>query len=135
MSITDQRTILEEVRSYVREGRTDEALEMIERSLKAMETDRLLTTTEAAHLLGIRSVNTLKLLCRSGEIGAVKRGNRLMIPLSEIERVQESERVRGLRASDRAYAASEKLGSDMGLTSAQMEDLEASRPGRLPWER
>lgn len=135
MGITNQRAILEEVRSYVQEGRADKALDAIERSLEAMDHDRLLTTTEAARLLGIRSVNTLKLLCRVGEISAVKRGNRTMIPLSEIERVQESERVQGIRASDRAHAASEGLGSDAGLNAAQLEALEASRPGRLPWER
>jgi len=133
MDISDQRAVLEELRAYVQEGQTDKALDAIERSLNAIDHDRLLTTTEAAHLLGIRSVNTLKLLCRTGEIAAVKRGNRMMIPLSEIERVQESERVRGIRASDRAHQASETLGNDEGMTPAQLASLEASRPGTLPW--
>ena len=60
MDIIDQRAVLEELRAYVQEGQTDKALDAIERSLNAIDHDRLLTTTEAAHLLGIRSVNTLK---------------------------------------------------------------------------
>ncbi len=134
MGITDQRKVLEILRTYVQDGHTEKALEVIDRSLHAIDGDRLLTTTEAAQLLGIRSVNTLKLLCRLGEIRAVTRGNRTMVPLSEVERVQESERVRGIRASDRVHAAAEELGDDAGLTPRQLEDLEAARPGTLPWE-
>lgn len=82
----------------------------------------------------IRSVNTLKALCRHDDIKYVMRGNRMMIPLSEIERVQDSPVVQGIRASDRAHDRLEGFGGD-GLTEQEMEDLHASRPGVLPWER
>ena len=134
MDIIDQRAVLEELRAYVQEGQTDKALDAIERSLNAIDHDRLLTTTEAAHLLGIRSVNTLKLLLRLEQVPTVRRGNRTMIALGELEKLQRNERVRGLRASDAAHDATEELGVPDGLSPAQLEELEASRPGGLPWQ-
>ncbi len=41
----------------------------------ALDRDRLLTTRQAADLLGIRSVNTLKLLLRREQVPTVRRGN------------------------------------------------------------
>ena|SRR5579864_5098799 len=134
MSITELREDLEELRAYVRAGNTEAAERKIEQALKELDGTRLLTTTEAASLLNIRSVNTLKLLCRRGDISYVTHGNRMMIPLSEIERVQESEAVRGIRASDQMHDATDGLGSPDGLSAAQMDDLEAARPGRIPWD-
>lgn len=136
MSITELREELKALREIVRTGDREAAERKIEQALRELDADTLLTTTEAASLLGIRSVNTLKLLCRRGDLRYVTRGNRTMIPLSEVERVQDSEQLRGLRASDRAHDATATLGdpNDLGLTAEQMEDLEVARPGRLPWE-
>lgn len=136
MSITELREELKALREIVRTGDREAAERKIEQALRELDADTLLTTTEAASLLGIRSVNTLKLLCRRGDIHFVTRGNRTMIPLSEVERVQDSDQLRGLRASDRAHDATASLGApnDLGLTAEQMEDLEVARPGRLPWE-
>jgi hypothetical protein len=100
----------------------------------ALGRDRLLTTRQAADLLGIRSVNTLKLLLRREQVPTVRRENRTMVALGEIERLQDSERVRGIRASDAAHDATEGLGVPKGLSAALLEDLEAVRPGRLPWQ-
>ena len=69
----------------------------------ALDRDRLLTTRQAADLLGIRSMNTLKLLLRREQVPTVRRGNRTMVALGEVERLQDSERVRGIRASDAAH--------------------------------
>ena len=134
MSIAELRTELERLRAQVETGDTDAAIRTIDEAIKELDGDRLLTTTEAASLLHIRSVNTLKLLCRRGDIPFVMRGNRMMVPMSEIERVQDSEVVRGIRASDRAHDALEWFGGD-GLTEEEMETLYASRPGPVPWER
>ncbi len=79
-------------------------------------------------------MNTLKLLLRSEGVRTVPRGNRTMIPLAEIERLQESERVRGIRASDRLHDAIDELGGSEGLSESELKELEAVRPGRLPWE-
>jgi hypothetical protein len=134
MTITKLRESLEQVRSHVEAGDTDKALHKIAATLRELDEGRLLTTTEAAALLGIRSVNTLKLLLRLEQIPTVRRGNRTMIALGEIEKIQNSERVRGIRASDAAHDATEELGVRDGLSPAQLEDLEATRPGTLPWK-
>lgn len=134
MSIRTVRDDLERLRTYVQDGQTDEALATIEHALDALEPERLLTTTEAARVLNIRSVNTLKLLLRREGIRVVRRGNRTMVPLAEIERLQTSELVRGIRASDRMHDAIESLGGSAGLSDDELEELEAGRPGRLPWE-
>lgn len=134
MSITDLRQDLEAIRAYVKAGDTEAAARTIDRTLQELNEDRLLTTTEAAALLGIRSVNTLKLLCRRGDIGYVTRGNRTMIPMSEVERVQESEKVRLVRTLEKRHAAIDDLGGPHDLSDEEMDDLQAARPGRLPWQ-
>ncbi len=133
MTVAEQRALLETLREQLEHEDIAQALGTIDRSLREMEADYLLTTTQAARLLRIGSVNTLKVLCKRGEIGTVMRGNRTMIPVSEIERVQESERVRGIRASDHAHEILGDFGDDRGLTDAQMDALEQTRPGRVPW--
>ena len=55
--------------------------------------------------------------------------------MSELEQLQNSSVVRGIRASDRMHHATKDLGAIDGLTPEQMEDLEANRPGRVPWKR
>jgi hypothetical protein len=57
----------------------------------------------------------------------------MMIPLSELERIQDSTRVRGIRASDRIHAEAEILGAPDGLTQEELDALEEDRPGYLPW--
>ncbi len=133
MTIAELRQELQQAREHVLHGDRDLALGTLEHALRELDRERLLTTTEAASCLGIRSVNTLKLLLRVEGIRTVQRGNRTMIPLAEVERIQESERVRGLRASDRMHDASEALGHE-GLSEAELETLEAGRPGTAPWE-
>ena len=61
---------------------------------------RLLTTSEVAEVLGIRSINTLKALVRVEGIETVLHGNRMMIPLSEVERLHDTARVRGIRVAE-----------------------------------
>jgi len=63
------------------------------------------------------------------------RGNRMMILMSEIDRGQESEPIRMLRALDKALDEIEDFGSPDGLTEEEMEILHASRPGTPPSER
>jgi excisionase family DNA binding protein len=137
MSITELRAELEEARAHIAQiegSQAKKALDKLDRALKDLAPGRLLTTTEAAELLGIGSVNTLKLLVRHHGINYELHGNRMMIPLSDLEQLQKSSIVRGIRASDRMHNATKDLGAIDGLTPEQMEDLEASRPGRVPWE-
>ncbi len=136
MSLTEQlRQDLRTVIAQAMAGNTAEVVRTAQKALQELDDDRLLTTTEAAEALGVRSINTMKLWCRNGFLASVQRGNRTMIPLAEVERVRESERVRAIRAADRLHDASAAFGVLEGLSNEEMEQLSAARPGRLPWQR
>jgi hypothetical protein len=128
------RKELEEIRTSAQEGDLAQVIHKVDRALGDLDDARLLTTTQAAQTLGTRSVNTLKLLVRRSGIQYEMHGNRMMIPLGELERLQESPEVRGIRASDRAHDVTQDIGGAQELTAEQMEDLEVARPGELPWE-
>ena len=61
-------------------------------------------------------------------------GDCLRVPLSEPRRFETSDHVLWWRYDERLRAASAELGGD-GLTDEALEDLSASRPGTLPWQR
>ena len=99
-----------------------------------MNEQTLLSDSEAAKLLGIGSVNIVKLWCRSGQMQSIYRDGSRMIPASEIERIRDSDLVRTERALDALHAEILDFGPEAGLTDEQLRDLSASRPGRLPWQ-
>ncbi len=133
MTITTLREELKQLRTYVLDGDRGRALAAIDQVLEVVQPDQLLTTTQAAELLGIGSVNTLKLLVRREGLAYETHGNRMMIPLRELERLQGTAIVRGIQESDRAHNATAYL--DGELSPSELETLEADRPGTLPWER
>ena len=102
---------------------------------EATTRDHLLTTSEAAAALGVKSVNTVKYWCKSGYIQGIKRNGRTLVPLSEIERIREDDRVRIIRAADQLDDETEDLGGSDGLSDEELQSLSASRPGTLPWRR
>jgi excisionase family DNA binding protein len=98
--------------------------------------ETLLTTTEAATKLGIRSVNTIKAMVHAGQIQARKVGTHYRIPLAEIERLQNDPAIRGLQATSRIHAQLDaEFGPGMALSDEEMCILSDSRPGTLPWKR
>ena len=117
-----------------REKDAEEALLQIVRLLWGTEAP-LLTTSEAARALGIRSINTLKVLLRAEDIETVKVGNRTMIPLRELPRLRSSTQLSSLRALAEMHERSAELGSDDGMSKEQLEALRSSRPGVAPWEQ
>lgn len=94
---------LEQARRQARDGQTHDVVDRLDHVLAALDGEVMLTTTEAAGLLGIASVNTVKALVRSGRIQAVRAGTHYRIPLGEIERLRADPTVRGLQMSSRIH--------------------------------
>ncbi len=132
-SVPTMRNALEAILHQAQEGDVDGVIQTTQQTLQSLEENQLLTTREAARLLGIRSINTLKGLVIRNAIPYQRVGNRMMLPLAEVERLRESPVMRGLRASEAAHDTLDELGPEGGMTAEEMQDLEATRPGRLPW--
>src|SRR5665213_269539 len=88
-------------------GQDQELLRLLDELLEIVAGDVMLTTTDAAKLLGIRSVNTIKALIHAGRIDAQKVGSHYRIPLVEIARLLEDRTIQGLQASSRLHATLE----------------------------
>ena len=95
----------------------------------------LLTTTQVAQLLGIRSVNTVKALIRAGRIDAHKVGSHYRVSLNEVERLSRDSTIRGLHDAGRLHDGLSAMGLDREMTDDEMQALSAARPGTLPWRR
>lgn len=132
MGIRDLREELIGARQQIAEGRPEKALERIDRALEELNTS-LLTTMQAKDWLGLGSVNTLKMLVRKTGMQVEMHGNRMMIPRSELENLQNSPLLRSIRDADRFHEQSAELGVLDGLSERQLRDLEDARPGSLPW--
>jgi rhodanese-related sulfurtransferase len=135
MSIAELRQTLTHALASAEEGNVLETVRALRAALQDVDDERLLTTTEAAQLLGVRSINTIKSWRRTGYIKGVVHGNRTLIPLSEIERIQNSDRVRGIRVAEKRHDESAELGGDEEMSQDELDALDAGRPGTLPWQR
>jgi len=115
----------------------DEIVRELDEALAGLDGgETLLTTTEAAALLGIRSVNTVKALVHAGRIGARRVGTHYRIPLAEVARLQEDEMVRGLRATSAVHAELDAtIGEAIPQSDEDLRGLADARPGTLPWKR
>jgi hypothetical protein len=109
------------------------AAEKLRRALRDAEAHTLLTTAEAAAALGVRSINTVKRWVKTGYLHGVQRNERTMIPVSEILRIHDDDRVRAQRAVGKLQEEIDDFGRE--LTEAELLALKAGRPGRRPWER
>jgi alkylated DNA nucleotide flippase Atl1 len=122
---------LETLRALAEHSGDDDARRAVERILRRLQPGQTVTTTEAAHLLGIRSINTLKALVVSQQVPYTRVGNRMMISLSEVLKLKDSQWVKYIRESSEA---DEEMGGSP-LSQEELDGLSASRPGTLPWKR
>lgn len=122
---------LQTLKSFAEQHEDIGAREAVDRILSHLQPQEMVTTTEAARLLGIRSINTVKALVIGQRIPHSKAGNRMMIPLCEITKLQDSQWVRYFQESERAH---EEMGGEP-MTQEEMDILSESRPGTLPWKR
>jgi len=112
MIVRDVRDHIEAARKLIDEGDAVEAQKHLSIAARQLDPGTMLTTTEAAGLLGIRSKNTIKAMARRGQIAAALRGNRYMIPMTEIIRLQDAPVIHDLHAIQRDYARMAFPGSD-----------------------
>lgn len=131
--IVDLRDELRKARSLAESGDMAGVVQSIDRALADLADAPLLTMDEAAALLGVRSPAVLAVLLRRDDIALERRGETFVVPLSEVERIADSEWVQDVRAMDRLHDLSADFG-DEPMTPEELEALEAGRPGRLPWE-
>ncbi len=137
MTVLDREEIEQSLALLAAAATTDAnvkaAAEKLTRALREADARPLLTTAEAATALGIRSINTVKRWVTTGYLHGVQRNGRVMIPVSEIARIREDDRVRELHAVGQLQEEIADLGRD--LTEEELQGLSATRPGRLPWQR
>lgn len=110
------------------------AMDKLKRALGEANACDLLTTAEAAQALGVRSVNTVKYWVKTNYLQGVKRGNRTLIPLSEIERIKSQDRVWMIQTSEQRQDATRLPGDDRPLMSDELAILQEARSGINPWK-
>lgn len=135
MSLATLREELRQARASAAAGDTEAAVRKLDQALRQLEPESLLTVNEAADHLGLRSTEIVKYWVRSGFLLGTTHDGQIRIPISEVERIADSERVHQVRLSDALHDASADLGDDAGMSDEEMLALEASRPGTLPWQR
>ena len=133
MKLAEIRDELRRAREHVLAGEAATAVAEIDRVLAELAPPRLVTPAEAAALLGVRSDLTVKLWCRKGSLQCETVDGCWMVPLSEVDRFADSDEVREVQALDRLHDLTAELGSDE-IDDEWLEDLSASRPGKLPWQ-
>lgn len=134
MSTPSMRKALEEILEHAREGNMEEIINTTQDALHILHGGQLLTTREAATYLGIRSINTLKAIVIRNNIPYQRVGNRMMLSLTELERLKQDPLMRNLKASEALHDKTEIPGADERLSAEEMRDLEDTRPGQLPWK-
>lgn len=90
-----------------------------------------LTDEQATKWLGITDEYVLRLVIRRHGFRYERRDGHMMIPLSELQRMQDSRVVWETRDDDRALEA---IGGNY-MTPEEMEYLELGRVRRSPWEK
>ncbi len=97
-----------------------------------------ITTGEAANLLHVGSINTVKRWAREGKLHYRQPGGehgRMQIERASVEKLLHStdSELLSIQRSERALDEIDGLGRNM--TQEEMDALEAGRKGKLPWQK
>lgn len=135
MAIVD-RAELERALAHLKAARSTDAniqaaADTIAHLFNGAGAQQLLTPAEAADALGVESAAVVSYWLKTDYLHGVKRDGRTMVPVAEVERIMDEDRVRNLRAANKLEELTSELGWDM--TDEEMQELSASRPGTLPW--
>jgi hypothetical protein len=133
--ITSLRDELRQARALAESGDIAGVLRLLDQALAELDDTRLVTIEAAASLLGVRSPIVLQALMRVNGVRTEAHDDTVLVPLSEVARIDDSEWVQQLRASDRLHDIADAFGTDEPMTQEEMDALSASRPGQLPWKR
>jgi hypothetical protein len=129
-SLTSSRQAGEEASSPAQEASATS------QSLSSQENEYYLDQTQAARWLGIISEEVLRLVVYGEGLRYKFKGDRMWIPISELERIEYSTAVRDIQESDRSHnKVAALVGEDRPLTQEEMDMISAARPGQLPWKR
>jgi len=131
--IGEVRDELRKVRALAESGDLAGVLQGVERVLADLDSDRLVTSEEAATLLGLRAPSVLKVLLSRHGLRTEWQDDTLLLPLSEVARLETSAWVRRLRTLDRLHDSADAFESDEAMMQVELDAVEAGRPGRLPW--
>jgi hypothetical protein len=82
--------------------KVDEIVDMVRQQAEQEQHDQsaLLTTGEAARVLGVRSINTIKRWAVEGLLDGVRRGGRLMVLAESVERMKNTPTVAMQKAAE-----------------------------------
>ena len=97
-----------------------------------------ITTGEAARVLNVGSINTVKRWAREGKLHYRQPGGehgRMQIERASVEKLLHStdSELLSIQRSEQALDETDALGRDM--TQEEMDALEAGRNGKLPWQK
>ena len=92
----------------------------------------LLTTTEAAHALGVRSANTIKRWVREGLLEGYRRGGRVLVSRASVERMTQESALSRQREYETGLAAA-LAPFDAGDDTPDEELIGPTQQGRTPW--
>lgn len=94
--------------------------------------EQMLTTGEAAILLGVKSVNTVKALARTGKIPFRQEpGKQMRLSLAGVLDFKATRDFQQLKGSEQIHDETAVLGSD--VIPPEVLDDTAPTPGSVPW--
>ncbi|GAC1445184.1 MAG: hypothetical protein NVSMB52_05650 [Chloroflexota bacterium] len=133
MVAAKKQELLDELRTVFPNTLQPQAV--FERVREELSPDHLATIREAASLLCIRSINTLKALLLTAQVPTVKIGTYTRIARRELDLLQRDCRPRALQNGQTMWDQVDDAFGIEGLTQEEMDGLSESCPGNLPPQR